>query len=105
VPGLLAVAQTIVCPCFDVTDGDLERLARQGFGYSETLKRVTGALTGPCQGKYCAGTVLRLLGDLTAALGDERPVRRPSARPPLAPVLLGHLAQLEGPSGDGEPAP
>ena len=98
------MAKTVVCPCWDVTDDDLARLARQGFAYSETLKRVTGALTGPCQGRYCASTVLRILRDVAASSGDESAPRRPTVRPPLAPVLLGHLARLdEGPgSKEGE---
>jgi octopine oxidase subunit A len=98
------VAKTVVCLCLDVTAADLARLMRQGFAHSEALKRATGALMGPCQGKYCASTVLRVLGDLAVSFGDGSEVRRPAVRPPVAPVLLGHLAWLDEKLGSNDDA-
>ena len=47
----------------------------------ELVKRRTGALTGPCQGKSCLQAF--------ACLVDTDGV--PTARPPLRPVRLGDL--------------
>ena len=98
----MAGPKTVVCLCQDVTAEDLERLARQGFDSSETLKRITGALTGPCQGKYCAPAVLRTLRELAVPAEDQGRTRRPAVRPPLAPVLLGYLVQRDSAPGSGD---
>jgi hypothetical protein len=58
------------------------------------VKRRTGALTGPCQGKYC----LQAFSCLLAAAG-VRPqtgvTTLPTARPPLRPIRLGDLVATE----------
>jgi len=80
----------IVCPCHDVTLDDLEKSWAAGFRDPETIKRATSVFMGPCQGKYCAATVQRVLDELGG--GAPAPSRRPSVRPPLYPVRLGQLA-------------
>lgn len=82
-------APTIVCLCHDVTLEDLERAWTEGFDHPETLKRYTGALMGPCQGKICLPAFLRFVAERG---GDPR---APSSRPPVAPVRLGLLAAEE----------
>ena len=56
---------------------------------AETLKRRTGALTGPCQGKYCMDRFLALCGP-TPEAGPGFVL--PTARPPIRPVRLADLA-------------
>jgi NAD(P)H-nitrite reductase large subunit len=88
--------RVILCLCRDVTAGDVRRALEAGFTDLETLKRFTGASTGPCQGKSCVDAVRRLVAELTGERLDEIP--EPAARPPVLPVRLGTLAAAE----DGE---
>jgi len=82
--------KTILCLCRDVTVGDVERAFSEGYSDLETLKRYTGACTGPCQGKTCLESIRRLVADLAGVHVDEVPV--PPRRPPVSPVRLGTLA-------------
>jgi bacterioferritin-associated ferredoxin len=84
------VSGIILCLCRDVTDEDVRRAVREGYTEIETLKRFTGAMTGPCQGKTCLDNIRALLAHLTGRDVAEIPV--PPCRPPVAPVRLGTLA-------------
>ncbi|HUG29944.1 MAG TPA: (2Fe-2S)-binding protein [Candidatus Limnocylindria bacterium] len=75
----------IVCFCEDVRAREIAAELDAGYGQPELLKRRTGALTGPCQGKYCLAAVACAAG----VAGDWVP---PTARPPLRPVRLAELA-------------
>lgn len=83
-------AKIIVCLCRDVTAGDVERAVAAGYTDLETVKRFTGALTGPCQGQTCDDAIRRLIAQLTGRTADDVP--RPVARPPVAPLRMGTLA-------------
>jgi hypothetical protein len=74
------------CPCEDVRFGDLRACVAQGFDQVELVKRRTGAMTGPCQGKLCAGAVLGSLRDLGL---DPVPM---TPRPLAWLATLGELA-------------
>jgi hypothetical protein len=50
------------------------------------VKRRTGALTGPCQGKYCLQSFCSAM-----ASNGARPADLPTTRPPLRPTRLGDL--------------
>lgn len=86
--------RVILCLCRDVTAGDVRRAVEAGYDDVETLKRFTGAFTGPCQGKTCEEAVRLLLAALTGR--DPADVPAPAARPPLSPVRLGTLAAEGG---------
>lgn len=87
------MAKTILCFCRDVSVEDVERAVAEGYGDLETLKRFTGALTGPCQGKSCMSSIRQLVAELTGRRLDD--VAAPPARPPVSPVRLGTLAAKE----------
>ena len=78
----------MACFCEDVRIGDLIREGALGYAHPELLKRRTGALTGPCQGKYCGVSV-------HAAIAIGAPgaaaLPAPTTRPPARPVRLGDL--------------
>ena len=96
--------RVILCLCRDVTPGDVRRPEAAGYTDVETLKRITGAFTVPCQGKSCGEAVRSLLAELTGR--DLADVPAPTVRPPLWPVRLGTLAAGSGTpagGGDGEP--
>lgn len=77
----VAAPSAMVCFCEDVRTWEIKAERAAGYADSELVKRRTGALTGPCQGKYCLQSFACLVGD--AAI--------PTARPPLRPVRLGDL--------------
>jgi bacterioferritin-associated ferredoxin len=86
--------RVILCLCRDVTAGDVRRAVAAGYSDVETLKRFTGAFTGPCQGKSCGEAVRVLLAELTGRQVSEVP--EPPLRPPLWPVRLGTLGAGAG---------
>ncbi|MFM9123714.1 MAG: (2Fe-2S)-binding protein [Actinomycetota bacterium] len=77
-PGCTAKRDAFACPCEDVRLRDLEAAVASGLRDVELIKRRTGAMTGPCQGKVCQGAVLTALRDLGV---EPRPMTpRPFAR-------------------------
>lgn len=89
------MSKTILCLCRDVTEEDVRRAVAEGYGDIETVKRFTGACTGPCQGKTCLDSIRRLVAQLTGRRLDEVPT--PPHRPPVTPVRLGTLAAKDEP--------
>ena len=79
-----------MCFCEDVRGWEIDAERAAGYEDPELIKRRTGALTGPCQGKYCLSAV-------TCALNapDSQPPRAgmvlPTGRPPFRPIRLGDL--------------
>ncbi|HEV8402940.1 MAG TPA: (2Fe-2S)-binding protein, partial [Candidatus Limnocylindrales bacterium] len=71
----------MVCFCEDVRVREIRDELAAGYRDPELVKRRTGSLTGPCQGKSC----LQAFACLAGADGV------PTARPPLRPVRLGDL--------------
>jgi sarcosine oxidase subunit beta len=82
--------KTILCLCHDVTEDDVRRAVAEGYDDVETVKRYTGAMMGPCQGKTCAGAVHELVARLTGRGADEQAL--PARRPPAFAVRLGALS-------------
>ena len=83
-----ADASTAVCRCEALTLGQIrDAIARHAVADLPTLKRLTRAGMGRCQGRYCAEALAGLLGGPT---GDERAGFAPQA--PLRPVPLMALA-------------
>jgi sarcosine oxidase subunit alpha len=80
----------IVCFCEDVRAWEIRAEQAAGYRDPELIKRRTGALTGPCQGKQC----LQAFACLTASAGGDDHVSLPTSRPPLRPVRLGDLATV-----------
>ncbi len=79
-----------VCVCEDVTTKDLRRAVAEGFDSIELAKRYTTVTMGPCQGKLCHLSAIRLLAEETGT--DEQAIGTTTARPPWQPVELGLLA-------------
>jgi bacterioferritin-associated ferredoxin len=86
VPDVVPAPGAILCLCEDVRTSDIAACVAQGFDSAELVKRRTGAMTGPCQGKMCAAAVLGALRDLGV---DPAPTR---ARPLARPIALADLA-------------
>ena len=69
--GEASMPKTILCFCRDVTAEDVKRAVAEGYDDMETLKRFTGAFTGPCQGKTCLDATVRLLAELSGRSVDR----------------------------------
>jgi len=88
VPPLAVHPRALVCFCEDVHVDEIRAQVGAGYGDPELVKRRTGALTGPCQGKQC----LQSFAWLVPGAGDG-PVDLPTGRPPLRPTRLGDLVE------------
>ncbi|HSL76673.1 MAG TPA: hypothetical protein VK867_07000, partial [Candidatus Limnocylindrales bacterium] len=86
--------RALVCFCEDVHADESDAQVAAGYGDPELVKRRTGALTGPCQGKYCLQAFSCVLAD--AGAGAAAGVTSlPTARPPLRPIRLGDLVATD----------
>jgi hypothetical protein len=86
VPDVPAADAAFACLCEDVRVSDLRACVADGFDHPELVKRRTGAMTGPCQGKLCAAAVLSVLREAGVAATPT------TARPLDRPVTLAELA-------------
>ncbi|WP_240106985.1 NAD(P)/FAD-dependent oxidoreductase [Streptomyces sp. MUM 203J] len=85
---------TEVCRCEEVTaDRVREAVTELGARDARTVKLLTRAGMGWCQGRMCGQAVARLAGE------DPAPDRRPLS----CPVPLSHLAELPAPEPIEEP--
>jgi sarcosine oxidase subunit alpha len=91
--------ETMLCFCEDVRAWEIRAEQRDGYTDPELVKRRTGALTGPCQGKYCLAAVSCAVATSGTSPGAADFLNLPTARPPLLPTRLGDLVVT--PPGDG----
>lgn len=92
-PGLsapLPSGATTVCRCEEIEARTLEALIASGARDMDHIRGLSRCGMGPCQGRHCAGTLARMVATRTGVVPG--PFR---ARPPLRPLPLGALAQLE----------
>lgn len=96
--------KAFVCRCEDITEADCHDAIRDGYDCFEDLKRFLGVATGPCQGKACVATAMRLVA---AARGiDPADVDVMTFRPPVRPISLATLAAEDAePEGHAEGTP
>ncbi len=93
-----ARGKALLCPCEDVVVEELDEAVHEGFRGLEEIKRVTGAGTGLCQGRYCLPETLLLLSLFQGLPPQE--LGFITQRPPAWPTPVGGLAApLPGPSG------
>ncbi len=84
---------TVVCRCEEVTAGEVRQAALEGAESMKSLKILTMAGMGLCQGRVCNAIVT-----LIASLATSRLVESygsASSRAPIKPVRLGVLADAE----------
>ncbi len=84
----------MACPCEDVLLREIEEAVAAGYRGVEVTKRYTGLGTGLCQGRYCVPDALLVL-----SLLEGRPppaVGYITQRPPVHPMPLASLAELDG---------
>ncbi len=84
-----------VCRCEEITAGDIRAAAALGAPGPNQLKAFLRCGMGPCQGRMCGLTVSEILAE-----AQGRPVEAVGAyriRPPLKPVTLAELAEMDPP--------
>jgi bacterioferritin-associated ferredoxin len=83
----------VICRCEEVTAGEIRGYAKLGCLGPNQTKAFGRAGMGPCQGRYCGLTVTALLAEANRQTPNETGYYR--IRPPLKPVTLGELAEME----------
>ncbi|MBV1837060.1 2Fe-2S iron-sulfur cluster-binding protein [Acetobacter estunensis] len=81
-----------ICPCMDVTAGELTNLIDRKIRDPEILKRLTSCGMGPCQGFPCWESMLALLAKRTGQPMNS--LVRPSHRPPRRALTVAQAAGL-----------
>ncbi len=89
-PAYPGKGKCFVCVCEDVTTKDMKRAIGEGFDSIELAKRYTTATMGPCQGKLCHLSSIRIYAQESRMY--ESAIGTTTARPPWAPFELGLLA-------------
>jgi thioredoxin reductase/bacterioferritin-associated ferredoxin len=85
--------EVMVCRCEEITAGMVRDAARQGAQGPNQVKSFLRAGMGPCQGRVCGPVVASILSD---ALGqDPQTTGYYRIRPPLKPITIGELADLD----------
>lgn len=83
-------ADADICPCMDVSAGEIRDLVRSGITHVEELKRQTSCGMGPCQGFPCWD----MLAAVLRAEGVEDTGDRPSQRAPRRGLTVAQAAGL-----------
>jgi sarcosine oxidase, subunit alpha len=82
-----------ICPCMDVTVGEVLAAADTAQSHPEELKRQTSCGMGPCQGFPCWEAMEAVLQKAQRGAGLPG---RPAHRPPRSGITVDQAAGLEG---------
>ncbi len=81
-----------VCRCEDVNLHEIESALAAGLSTIEEIKRYTGLGTGPCQGKECVATLVRIM--IARGSASAETLVPFTSRPPAEPVTFAALATV-----------
>ena len=87
----LAMDDTLVCRCEEVTLGELKETLDGGTSTAGAIKRQTRAGMGLCQGRYCGTHIAALVAEKIGVAPDEYSFFAP--RPPIKPVPIHMIAK------------
>ncbi|WP_431122275.1 FAD-dependent oxidoreductase [Variovorax paradoxus] len=93
---------TLLCRCEEISFGSVREQIRAGRDTLAALKRNTRLGMGRCQGRYCAVTAARLIGEMTRRPTEVEQYFAP--RPPARPVPAGALGFEKPEWGGHKPA-
>ncbi|MDO6587410.1 NAD(P)/FAD-dependent oxidoreductase [Salipiger sp. 1_MG-2023] len=82
-----------LCRCEEVTRGTLAAAVAEGCPGPNQFKSFSRAGMGPCQGRFCGGTVQAVMADLSGREPAEIGYLR--LRMPVKPVTLGDIAAAD----------
>ena len=89
--GQLATSNTIICRCEEITLGEIDAASESWLGSAGSVKRVTRAGMGKCQGRYCSPVLADLASRATGAKVDALSGFIPQA--PFLPTSVAALAK------------
>jgi NADPH-dependent 2,4-dienoyl-CoA reductase/sulfur reductase-like enzyme len=89
----LPQGDTLVCRCEEVTAAQLETTLKLGVMGPNQLKIFLRCGMGPCQGRLCGLTVTEMIARARGISPEEVGYYR--LRPPVKPITLGELADVE----------
>jgi bacterioferritin-associated ferredoxin len=84
----------LVCPCMDVTAGEICDLVDEGETHAEVIKRLTSCGMGPCQGMPCWEVMTSVIA--RASGQPETEIRRPAHRAPRRGLTVAQAAGMNG---------
>jgi NADPH-dependent 2,4-dienoyl-CoA reductase/sulfur reductase-like enzyme len=79
----------MLCRCEEVRVGAIRNAIRDGVRSLHELRILLRVGMGPCQGRYCTTSALRLLAQETGRTHQE--LGTGSARPPVRPITIGQI--------------
>lgn len=85
--------ETIVCRCEEITLGQIQEVLENGCASPNQLKSFSRCGMGSCQGRFCGLTVSELIAENLKKPVSEVGYYR--LRPPIKPLLLQELANLD----------
>jgi NADPH-dependent 2,4-dienoyl-CoA reductase/sulfur reductase-like enzyme len=91
----LATPETLVCRCEEVTLAQLLASAKPWLAAAGSIKRVSRAGMGKCQGRYCSPVLVELAARISGAEPGPRSGFAPQA--PFSPTPLSAVASPSGP--------
>ena len=93
-----AVGATFVCRCEEIQLEEIVAAISAGTQTVDDIKRRTRAGMGTCQGVFCVPVIAAMVAQATSVPIDR--VAGITARPPVRPVMLEVLANLQGVAAD-----
>ncbi len=96
--GQLATPDTIICRCEEVTLGEIDAALESWLGSAGSIKRVTRAGMGKCQGRYCSPVLTELASRAAGDRADALSGFIPQA--PFLPTCVTTLAKGSSRSQD-----
>ena len=85
--------EVYVCRCREVTRNEIREAIASGAHDPDSVKRITKAGMGLCQGRTCQTLVAALIHAETGKPMAE--IKPPTSRPPLRPIPARILAETE----------
>lgn len=95
-------ASTIVCRCEEIRLSEISDTIKIGLAGPNQLKSYTRAGMGACQGRFCGLTVQELIAKQSGRQSSEVGYYR--LRPPIKPVRLEEIADMQIEVADNEAA-
>src|SRR3954454_7097279 len=93
----------LVCRCEEILLKEIVVAIAAGAQTVDDIKRRTRAGMGTCQGIFCVPVIAAMVAQATALPIDR--VAGITARPPVRPVMLAALADLNGVVADEDESP
>jgi bacterioferritin-associated ferredoxin len=100
---MLDAGAVFVCRCEEILLDEIVAAIADGAQSVDDIKRRSRAGMGTCQGIFCVPVIAAMVAQATALPIDR--VAGITARPPVRPVMLAALANLNSVNADEEQSP